>query len=62
VQAPPVIVSPRPAEPVVVPPEKLELQLIEGSKTQKVIFEKKGDSAPGPVTSVDKSEKATSTF
>jgi pilus assembly protein CpaB len=52
VQAPPpiVVVAPRPAEPAVVPPEKLELQLIEGSKTQKVTFEKKSDSAPGPVT------------
>jgi pilus assembly protein CpaB len=44
VQAPPiVVVAPRPAEPVVAPPEKLELQLIEGSKSQKVTFEKKGD-------------------
>src|SRR5215471_4059012 len=38
--APPVVVvSSRVAEPIVVPPEKLELQLIEGSKTQKVTFE-----------------------
>jgi pilus assembly protein CpaB len=49
VQAPPpiVVVAPRPAEPVVVPPQKLELQLIEGSKSQKVTFEKKSDPAPG---------------
>jgi pilus assembly protein CpaB len=53
--APPVVVvSQRAAEPVVAPPappEKLELQLIEGSKTQKVTFEKKVDSASGPQAS-----------
>jgi pilus assembly protein CpaB len=49
VQAPPpiVVVAPRPAEPVAAPPQKLELQLIEGSKSQKVTFEKKSDPAPG---------------
>jgi pilus assembly protein CpaB len=42
-------VAPAVAAPVVVPPVKLELQLIQGSKTEKVIFEKKLDPAAGPV-------------
>jgi len=46
-----VVVTQRVTEPVIAPPEKLELQLIEGSKTQKVTFEKKADSAPGPQAS-----------
>jgi pilus assembly protein CpaB len=50
---PPIVVavSPRIPEPVTAPPAKIELQLIEGSKTQKVTFEKKPDSVPGPQAS-----------
>ena len=44
---PPVVIAPAPA-PVVVAPAKLELQLIQGSKSEKVIFEKKTDVPEGP--------------
>ena len=41
-------VAPPVGAPVVIPPVKLELQLIQGSKTEKVVFEKKLDPAAGP--------------
>ncbi len=43
---PPPVAPPAPPAPVVVVPAKLHLQLIQGSKTETVIFEKKTD-APG---------------
>src|SRR5262249_39918997 len=48
VAPPPAPVVPPPAAPVVVPPAKLELQLIQGSKSEKVVFEKKVDLIAGP--------------
>jgi pilus assembly protein CpaB len=44
---PQVVIAPAP-DPVVVAPAKLELQLIQGSKSEKVIFEKKADATEGP--------------
>src|SRR5215831_5979349 len=47
VAPPPAPVAPPPPVPVVVPPAKLELQLIQGSKSEKVVFEKKVDLIAG---------------